>query len=214
MVTLKSCSNEIRSCQLCRLSQTRTQAVPGEGSPVSKIMFVGEAPGSNEDQQGVPFIGAAGRLLSSMLQSIELDRDSVFITNIVKCRPPNNRDPFPDEAQVCSNYLDKQIGIIKPLIIVPLGRHATSHWFPKEPISTLKAKAIPINQSILFPLIHPAAALHNGKLRETIQTDFLKLGELLTNMTASNQKIQTPPLSTETTLDTAASPAAEQMRLL
>ena len=214
MHDLKSCSDEVRSCQLCRLSKTRTQAVPGDGSPVAQILFVGEAPGLNEDRQGIPFVGAAGRILDNMLKSVALDRESVFITNIVKCRPPNNRDPLPDESEACSDYLDRQIEILRPSIIVPLGRHAASHWFPKEPISKLRAQARSVGELTLFPLYHPAAALHNGKLRKTIQSDFLKLGALLASKTNSGENTPALNLSSGVIANTKPAEAPAQMRML
>ena len=214
MHDLKSCSDEVRSCQLCRLSKTRTQAVPGDGSPVAQILFVGEAPGLNEDRQGIPFVGAAGRILDNMLKSVALDRESVFITNIVKCRPPNNRDPLPDESEACSDYLDRQIEILRPSIIVPLGRHAASHWFPKEPISKLRAQARSVGELTLFPLYHPAAALHNGKLRKTIQSDFLKLGALLASKTNSGKNAPALNLSSGLIANTKPAEAPAQMRML
>jgi DNA polymerase len=145
-------------------------------------MFVGEGPGFNEDKQGRPFVGAAGQFLNELLASIGLRREDVFITNMVKCRPPNNRDPFPGELDACTHYLDEQIAEIQPKIIVPLGRHALSHWFPNESIGRVRAKPKRIGNVTLFPLYHPAAALHNGGLRATIEEDFGKLGALLASL--------------------------------
>ncbi len=142
-------------------------------------MFIGEGPGFHEDQQGRPFIGPAGQFLDELLASIGLARPDVFITNMVKCRPPNNRDPFPGEMEACSKYLDAQIEAIKPKVIVPLGRHALAKWFPNESIGKVRAKPRRFGDITLFPLYHPAAALHNGALRSTILDDFAKLGDLL-----------------------------------
>ena len=147
-------------------------------------MFIGEGPGFNEDTQARPFVGAAGQFLNLMLSSIGLVREDVFITNMVKCRPPNNRDPSPGETEVCSHYLDEQIEAIKPKIIVPLGRHALARWFPNEPIGKLRAIPKRFGDVTLFPLYHPAAALHNGGLRSTIEEDFAKLGALLKDLIA------------------------------
>jgi uracil-DNA glycosylase family 4 len=172
----------ITTCQDCDLCQERTNAVPGEGSAHAGIMFVGEGPGLNEDKQGRPFIGAAGQFLTHLLESIGLRREDVFITNMVKCRPPNNRDPLPEEMEACRHYLDEQIAEIAPKIIVPLGRHALARWFPGEAIGKLRAQPKVFDGITLFPLYHPAAALHNGGLRSTIEEDFAKLGTLLAEL--------------------------------
>ncbi len=126
--------DQIRGCKLCDLSRTRTNAVPGEGSRSAEIMFIGEAPGFHEDRNGEPFVGAAGKFLNEMLELIDLDRSSVYITNVVKCRPPGNRDPLPDEIAACSTYIDRQIELINPKVVVTLGRFSMSRWFPKERI--------------------------------------------------------------------------------
>ncbi|MCH8200236.1 MAG: uracil-DNA glycosylase [Chloroflexi bacterium] len=179
MSDLQSLAQAINGCTDCGLARSRTHAVPGEGSPQAQLMFIGEGPGFNEDQQGRPFIGPAGQFLDELLASIGLARSDVFITNMVKCRPPNNRDPFPGEMEACSKYLDAQIEAIKPKVIVPLGRHALAKWFPNESIGKVRAKARRFGDITLFPLYHPAAALHNGALRSTILDDFAKLGDLL-----------------------------------
>ncbi len=190
MPDLESLHARVRVCTDCALSKTRTLAVPGEGSFTADLMFVGEGPGFNEDRQGRPFVGAAGHFLNELLASIGLKREEVFITNMVKCRPPNNRDPFPGEIQACSKYLDAQIEAIKPKVIVPLGRHALARWFPNESISKLRARPKRFGDITLFPLYHPAAALHNSSLRATIEQDFGKLGDLL------NQRPQEQSLGT------------------
>ena len=179
MADLETLHQQIRACRLCNLAGGRTHAVPGEGAPNASLMFIGEGPGFNEDRQGRPFVGPAGQFLDELLRSIGLDRASVFITNMVKCRPPNNRDPFPGEVQACSAYLDAQIAAIRPRVIVPLGRHALARWFPNQSIGKLRAKPRRFGDVVVFPLYHPAAALHNGGLRATIEEDFAKLGELL-----------------------------------
>lgn len=179
MPDLDAIHQEVRACRLCGLANGRTQAVPGEGAPHAALMFIGEGPGFNEDKQGRPFVGAAGQFLDELLRSIGLDRRDVFITNMVKCRPPNNRDPFPGEIQACSAYLDAQIAAIAPRVIVPLGRHALARWFPGQSIGRVRARPWHFGEIVVFPLYHPAAALHNGGLRATIEQDFAKLGELL-----------------------------------
>jgi DNA polymerase len=188
----------ITTCEDCDLCQERTNAVPGEGSAHAEIMFVGEGPGLNEDLQGRPFIGAAGKFLTQMLGSIGLRREDVFITNMVKCRPPDNRDPLPTEMAACAHYLDDQIAEIAPKIIVPLGRHALARWFPGEAIGKVRAQPKLVDGITLFPLYHPAAALHNGGLRSTIEEDFAKLGALLANLGGSASLTQSPtPVASE-----------------
>ncbi|MEK9659415.1 MAG: uracil-DNA glycosylase [Chloroflexota bacterium] len=179
MVDLAALDQRVRACTVCALAATRTNAVPGEGSPTARVLFVGEGPGYNEDRQGRPFVGAAGSFLNQMLGSIGLAREDVYIANMVKCRPPQNRDPFPNELAACAHFLDEQIALIAPQVIVPLGRHALSRWFPDGSISRLRAKAQRVDGQLIFPLYHPAAALHNGSLRATIEADFRALGDLL-----------------------------------
>lgn len=164
----------------CGLSTTATQAVPGEGSPDAKIMFIGEAPGKKEDERGRPFIGAAGKLLAEMLVAINLSRSDVYITNIVKFRPPNNRDPLPREVEASWPWLVAQINIIRPTLIILLGRHALRRFFPNTQISDVhgtllkeKFKNIPVEH--FFALYHPAAALYNGGMRGTLMEDFKKI---------------------------------------
>lgn len=168
-----------RSCGKCELSRGRTLAVPGEGDPSAEMMFIGEAPGRNEDQQGLPFIGASGQFLDELLASISLNRSTVFITNIVKCRPPGNRDPLPDEIMACQPYLDTQIDTIAPTLVVTLGRYSMSKWFPNERISRIHGQAKVVGNLVVVPMYHPAAALHQASLRATIEADFLKLPRFL-----------------------------------
>lgn len=179
MPDLETLRERIRSCAECALHAGRENAVPGEGDPRAALMFIGEGPGFNEDRQGRPFVGPAGQFLDDLLRSIGLRREDVFITNMVKCRPPNNRDPFPGEINACSHYLDDQIIAIRPKVIVPLGRHALARWFPRDSISKVRARPRVFDGVTIFPLYHPAAALHNGALRAAIEADFAKLGELL-----------------------------------
>jgi DNA polymerase len=142
-------------------------------------MFIGEGPGWHEDRQGLPFVGAAGQFLNEMLQSIGLSRDEVFITNIVKCRPPGNRDPLPDEIAACSAYLDAQIAAIKPKVIVTLGRFSMARWFPNERISRIHGQPRRFGDVVVVPMYHPAAALHQSSLRATIEADMAKLPQIL-----------------------------------
>lgn len=170
---------EVVSCTLCALSQTRTQAVPGEGSISADLMFVGEGPGYHEDQQGKPFVGPAGQLLDKLLASIGLRRQDVYITNMVKCRPPGNRDPLPGEIQACQPYLDRQMQLISPKVVVTLGRFSFSKFFPGEAISKARGKPRIWNGRTIFPMYHPAAALHNPSLLPAIEADFQKLRSLV-----------------------------------
>ena len=170
---------QINECKLCALSQKRNLAVPGEGSLNADIVFIGEGPGFHEDQQGRPFVGAAGQLLENLLESIGFNREDVYITNMVKCRPPNNRDPLPEEIASCKIYLERQIEMIDPSIIVLLGRHSFARFFPVESIRKARGKPRTLNGLKLFPMYHPAAALHNPALRPVISEDFKKLKELI-----------------------------------
>lgn len=172
-------SDQIKECKKCVLCQKRIQAVPGAGSLNAEIMFVGEGPGKNEDEQGMPFVGQAGKLLDELLLSIGLKREDVFITNIVKCRPPDNRDPLDEEKQTCSPYLDKQIDIIKPLVIVTLGRHSMNYFLPMCKISLDHGRAKRLNGKVFYPVYHPAAALYTGSLKKVLLEDFKKIPQLI-----------------------------------
>jgi len=186
---LDSVRQEVLCCKQCRLCKTRTQAVPGEGDYNTSVLFVGEAPGAKEDVQGTPFCGAAGKFLNEMLHEINLERSQVFITNTVKCRPPENRDPEDDEKAACASYLAKQIEWIKPKLIVCLGRHATASLLPGMPsISQIHGKPLKRPNGIVYlPLYHPAAALHNGGLRSTLISDFLKIPLILNKIDESKK---------------------------
>jgi uracil-DNA glycosylase len=171
---------EISTCKRCGLCEGRTKTVPGTGNSHAELVFIGEGPGKTEDLQGVPFCGASGKLLDSLLESINLDRDDVYITNIVKCRPPNNRDPLPTEKITCgTTYLDRQLQIIKPKVIVTLGRHALSHFIPDLKISEVHGQPIIYNNQMYLPLYHPAVALYNGSMRAAITQDFMTIPALL-----------------------------------
>jgi len=178
-------AEEVRSCIKCPLHQFRKNAVPGEGDPNAKIMFVGEAPGYYEDVQGRPFVGAAGKLLTELIENVlGVPRASVFITNVVKCRPPENRDPLPEEIFACSPYLDRQIMLIRPKIVITLGRHSTGYILGKAGIKVRGVTEVRGRIFSLFlfdsllnvmPTLHPAAALYNPQLKVQIEEDFRRL---------------------------------------
>ncbi|GAC1330220.1 MAG: type-4 uracil-DNA glycosylase [Candidatus Dormibacteria bacterium] len=177
---LEQLHQEVRGCTRCPLCQTRTRAVPGDGDHGARIMIVGEAPGQKEDLQGVPFVGAAGQLLNRLLESISVARESVYITNIVKCRPPANRDPLPGEVEACSSYLDRQVDLIRPAVILLLGRHAVQRLLPgSEGISRIHGAMVEKGDRAYVPLYHPAAALYNGFLVQTLEADFQKVREYI-----------------------------------
>ncbi len=173
---------QIAVCQKCALAQVRTHTVPGEGPENAEIMFIGEAPGYHEDRLGRPFVGAAGKFLEELLASINLRREDVYICNVVKCRPPNNRDPLPNEIEACRPYLDRQIELIKPRLIVTLGRHSMARFFPKAMISKIHGVPKKVGDTIVLPLFHPAAALHQPKYRSDIERDMLKIPQILEQM--------------------------------
>jgi uracil-DNA glycosylase family 4 len=174
---------KIAACTDCEeLARTRTQTVPGEGPEKPQIVFIGEAPGYHEDQQGRPFVGQAGQFLEQLLSSIGLKRSDVYICNVIKCRPPNNRDPLPTEIKNCQKWLDQQIEMLRPRMIVTLGRYSLARFFPGEPIGKIHGKARRQDGIIYFAMYHPAAALHQQSLRQTIETDMLKIPALLNQM--------------------------------
>jgi uracil-DNA glycosylase family 4 len=170
---LRALAAEIRACTACPLHRSARNAVPGEGSGESGIFFLGEAPGYHEDVQGRPFVGAAGQLLDELLAGIGLDRTKVFITNVVRHRPPENRDPLPDEVAACDVWLRRHLEVLQPRVIVTLGRHAMYKFFPSESISRIHGKMRRTADGLtLFPVYHPAAALHQPALRSALQADF------------------------------------------
>ena len=182
----------INSCTLCTLGSKRTTAVPGNGSRTSDLMFIGEGPGYYEDQQGLPFVGRAGQLLNEMLAAIGMRREDVFVTNMIKCRAPNNRDPLPIEIRSCGPYLDRQIELISPKVIVTLGRYSTAKFFPDEPIGKLRGTPANWNGITVYPMYHPAAALRNSTIRAALERDFLKLPGLLEATSATTPATPTP----------------------
>ncbi len=179
MTELEKLAEEIAKCTKCMLHRGRTCAVPGEGPEDAEIMFVGEAPGFHEDQQGRPFVGAAGEFLEELLESIGLAREDVFITNIIKCRPPGNRDPLPQEIDACEPYLDRQIALLDPTVVVTLGRFSMARAFPKGRISRIHGEPRKINGIVYYPMYHPAAALHRPSLRTTVEGDVQRIPEVM-----------------------------------
>ena len=179
-MTLQELSHSLKDCQRCRLASGRTQVVFGVGNPQATIMFVGEAPGFYEDRQGEPFVGAAGRLLNELLQSAGLSRNDVYIANVIKCRPPDNRDPLPDEVDTCKPFLFQQIELIKPKVVCTLGNFAMQTLLGKKVgIMKMRGQSFQVQNFWVFPMLHPAAALHQGNLKETIADDFRKLKTFL-----------------------------------
>ncbi len=194
---MEAIANEVKACRKCGLGETRRNAVPGEGSLDTSLLFVGEAPGYWEDVKGMPFVGAAGKLLDTLLADISLSRIMVYITNVVKCRPPENRDPLPVEVETCTPYLNRQVKVIQPEIIVTLGRHATSYVLSeaglKEVVGITKlrgkvysVKLFGLSVSVL-PTFHPAAVLHNPKYKDALERDFQLLQSLVKNPQQGHQ---------------------------
>lgn len=179
IVQLEEIAEQVRGCPKCELSRTRTNAVPGEGDPRAEVMLIGEGPGFYEDREGRPFVGNAGKFLNELLAKAGLTREEVFITNVVKCRPPGNRDPLPDEIAACAPYLEGQIEAIDPAVIVTLGRFSMARWFPGERISKIHGQAKRQGHRLVVPMYHPAAALHQSSLRATIEEDFERLPKFL-----------------------------------
>ncbi len=173
---------EVAVCTQCILHKGRVKAVPGEGPAHADIMFVGEGPGFHENQQGRPFVGPAGQFLDELLASIGLKREQVYITNVVKCRPPGNRDPLPEEIEACKQYLDRQIALIRPKVIVTLGRFSMARAFPNEKISRIHGQPKKVDGIVYVPMFHPAAALHQPSLKRTVEEDFQSLLSILADV--------------------------------
>jgi uracil-DNA glycosylase family 4 len=177
---LNQVAKEVSDCTKCELHYSRKRAVPGEGPSNADILFIGEGPGFHENEQGRPFVGAAGRFLEELLESIGMSREQVYITNVVKCRPPGNRDPRPEEIDTCTgNYLDRQIQAINPRVIVTLGRHSMGLYLPNAKISDVHGQAMKVKGRLIVPMYHPAAALHQGSLKPVVERDFAKLPDLI-----------------------------------
>jgi len=179
MSALSELNKEIALCQQCEIAKYRNRVVPGEGAEDADIMFIGEAPGWHEDQQGRPFVGPAGKYLDELLASISLRREQVYIANVIKCRPQGNRDPLPTEIQNCRQWLQRQIETIQPKMIVTLGRYSMAMFFPGKSISKIHGTAQKRDSVIYYAMYHPAAALHQASLRQAIEEDMLKIPTLL-----------------------------------
>ena len=179
-------AEEVRACELCPLHLGRTNAVPGEGPADSAVMIVGEGPGASEDRQGRPFVGAAGRNLDGLMAEAGLTRGSVFITNVVKCRPPSNRRPARGELDACHPYLRRQIELISPKIVVLLGDTATREFFPTASLGRVHGSPMKRGTLEFFPTYHPASIIYNPSLEEVLRTDFRKLGELVREMSSTS----------------------------
>lgn len=188
--SLEKIATDVRGCPLCKLARTRKNAVPGEGQISAKIMFIGEAPGRSEDEKGKPFVGAAGRILDNLLKKAGIERSQVFITNIVKCRPPNNRVPEEDELIACRPYLDRQIALIKPKVICILGRTAYSSILGGSSITASRGKIIERSGQKYFSTFHPAAIIYNKSLRSTLEADLKRLAAEINKKEESKESLE------------------------
>lgn len=179
-MTLEEWNKKMLTCTKCRLCEGRTQVVPGQGNLQAEIVFIGEGPGATEDIQGIPFCGASGKFLDELLDSIHLSRKDVFITNIVKCRPPKNRDPLPDEIDACRPWLDGQLTRLHPKVLCVLGRHSMGKFLPGKKISIVHGKVFRQHDGVyIVPLYHPAVALYNGSMRDVLKKDFQVLKKII-----------------------------------
>ena len=204
---LNQIADHVRACTLCPLYKGATKGVPGEGPANADIMMIGEGPGFHEDQQGRPFVGAAGKFLDELLSHIHLKRSDIFITNVVKHRPPNNRDPFPEEIEACRPWLDQQIELIQPKVIVTISRFAMARWFPNAKISAIHGQAKRVGNMMIVPMFHPAAALHNVNLKPVLIEDFKKLPGYIQQATQA----AAPPAPVEA--PKKQDPPAEQLKM-
>ncbi|MEO6398410.1 MAG: uracil-DNA glycosylase [Tepidiformaceae bacterium] len=189
----------VRNCVRCPLSETRTNAVPGEGPLNAEILLIGEAPGANEDREGRPFVGQSGQFLEELLGAAGLKRHEVYICNVLKCRPPANRDPAPPEITACRGYLEEQIAIVDPLVVVTLGRISMAKWFPGETISRIHGSVREADGLFVVPMFHPAAALHQQHLRATILNDFRTLPAVLERARRMRARAPKPKVDPSTT---------------
>ena len=189
---MQQVAEEVATCTRCMLHHSRKRAVPGEGPVDAQIMFIGEGPGFHENEQGRPFVGAAGKFLEELLASIGMRREQVFIGNVVKCRPPNNRDPLPDELAACSGYLERQIQALNPKVIVTLGRFSMGRFLPNAKISEVHGRSFQIKGRLVVPMFHPAAALHQPSLKPSVERDFAALPEIIASAAAAAPQPEEP----------------------
>lgn len=203
-------AQEIQSCTKCGLAYSRKNAVPGEGPVNAELLFIGEGPGFYENEQGRPFVGQAGKFLEELLHKMGLKREDVFITNVVKCRPPGNRDPQDEELTACRDFLERQIKVIRPRIIITLGRHSMARYFTDAKISLVHGKMVIIKGQMIVAMYHPAAALHQPNLKSVIEKDFLKLPEYIQKARSMNVSTGT---SSEHTSPAENDPEATQLNL-
>jgi len=190
---LRQIASEVVACTKCKLHLSRKNAVPGEGPTHAEIMFIGEGPGFHENEQGRPFVGAAGRFLEELLAKIGLTREQVFICNVIKCRPPGNRDPLPEEIEACSSYLERQIQAVNPSVVVTLGRFSMARYLPSARISAVHGQARTVNGRLVVPMFHPAAALHQPSLRRSIEEDFARLPDIIRRAQQIRPPEEEPP---------------------
>jgi uracil-DNA glycosylase len=192
---LEEIARDVDQCTRCVLHHSRKHGVPGDGPADADIMFIGEGPGFHENEQGKPFVGAAGQYLDELLGSIGMSRDDVFIGNVVKCRPPGNRDPQTEELEACSTFLDRQIQAINPKVIVTLGRFSMAKFFPYAKISQVHGQAMQVRGRLIVPMYHPAAALHQPSLKTLVESDFQKLPQLIAEAAEAPEYIEEQPES-------------------
>jgi len=212
---LNEIAQQTAVCTRCKLHHSRKHAVPGHGNPHASIMFIGEGPGFHENEQGLPFVGAAGQFLDELLSAANLSREDVFITNVVKCRPPGNREPLIEELEACKPYLDRQIAAINPDIIVTLGRISMGYFINNGKISGIHGKSFWTNGRMIVPMYHPAAALHQPSIKDVVRKDFMKLPGLVKKAQETRQL--NPDLSSQSDMqpkdDTPNNGTVEQLSL-
>ena len=206
---LQQIAREVAVCQRCQLHYSRKKAVPGEGPADSSVIFIGEGPGFHENEQGRPFVGAAGKYLNELLNKVGMQRQQVFIGNVVKCRPPNNRDPLPEELAACSDYMERQIQAINPRVVVTLGRFSMARFLPNAKISVVHGQSFQVKGRLVVPMYHPAAALHQPSLKPQLERDFAHLPELI----AAKSSAKSPAAPLESQEESKSKPEPKQLSL-